>query len=90
MIQAPGVHFIKTFLDQSRTAFTQIISHAFNGNRIEQKYAKIWRSVPKLSPKTCSKISAEMLVKQNNICCATYFMLASSCIVPMEHHTLEM
>jgi hypothetical protein len=48
---------------------------AFNGNVAWQKCAKIWLSVLKLQPKTCSKITAEMLMKQSNIFCAIYFML---------------
>jgi hypothetical protein len=61
----------------SRAAFVQIYFNAFNANTIWQKYAKKWRSEQMLKPKTCSKISAEMLVKLKSIFCAIYFKLVS-------------
>jgi hypothetical protein len=59
----------------------EINFEAFNGNSIWQKCAKIWRSAQKLKPKTCGKIVAEMLVKQNSIFCTIYLMLALLLIV---------
>jgi hypothetical protein len=63
-------------LRQSRAAFEQIIFNAFNGNTIWQKCAKMCCSVQKLQLKICSKISAEMLVKQNSTFYNIYFVLA--------------
>ncbi len=48
----------------------------FNGNSVWQKCAKILCLAQKSKPKTCSKFSAEILVKQS-IFCAIYFKLAS-------------
>ncbi len=46
---------------------------AFNDHNSKWKYAQMcW--IQKLQPKICCKISAEMLVKQNSIICAIYFM----------------
>ncbi len=61
------------FRCQSRAAFAQIIFGAFKGNSICQMCAKILRSIQKLRPKTCSKILADMLVKQDS---TFYIMLA--------------
>jgi hypothetical protein len=69
--------FHQHFWHKSRAAFVQIIFNAFNANNIWQKCAKIWCSEQMLKPKTCSKISAEMLVKEKSIFCIIYFKLVS-------------
>jgi hypothetical protein len=56
-------------------AFAHIIFDAFNGNSIWQKYAKIWCLVQMLLPKIYRQISAKMLVNDNSIFGAIYFML---------------
>jgi hypothetical protein len=72
--------FYQHFCCQSRPNFAQINFEAFNGNSIWQNCAKIWHSVQQVLTKLLLKISAEMLVKQSNIFCVIYFMLAPLCI----------
>jgi hypothetical protein len=59
----------------STKAFAQIFFYSFKGIGICQKCTKISSSAQKLQSKMCSKISAEMLVKQNSIFCAIYLIL---------------
>ncbi len=54
---------------QSRAAFAPMICNAFKGNSIWQKCTKIWCLRKSVSLKHLIKISAELLVKQNNIFC---------------------
>jgi hypothetical protein len=64
-----------TFLAPKQSSFAQIIIGVFNGKSIWETCAKIWRSVKKLQPKKCSKISAQMLVYQKSIFGTIYFTL---------------
>ncbi len=67
--------FHQHFWCQCRAVFAKSSFDAFDGNNVWQQCTKIWCSVQKLSPKMCSKILLERLVKQFSIFCAFYFML---------------
>jgi hypothetical protein len=62
-------------LPKQGTTFAQIFFEAFNGKSIRKKCTKIWCPAQKLWHKICSKITAEILAKQNSFFCAIYLML---------------
>jgi hypothetical protein len=68
--------FYQHFWCQYRAGFGQKIFDAFLVTfcgKIEPKYGARHKGC---KPKTCSKISAQMLVKQDSTFCAIYLMLA--------------